>query len=163
MKNTQLDSTQPKPALVIVEKTRTALTSVLFIQTPATSGIWRGVLWQSDDLQRGLAPLEGRRGAEGTRRSRGNDSLCLYLSIYTHSDTHGTCYHLSCVQREQRWRAGDGQCAILAPRAWSSCLNWHYLICLLLYTHMNRLHTQYITVMEKKATETSGLLIRVAE
>lgn len=103
----------PKPSHLIVEQTVAA--SLLFIQTPVTSGIWRSVPQQNGDLQRGQ-PLRGE-GAEGTRQSRGKDSLCLYLSIYTHTDTRMQpviTYH---VHRERAAMASQRWATTLTPWA----------------------------------------------
>lgn len=64
---------------------------MLFNETPATSGIWSSVLWQSLTFRR-ASPLEGLTGQV-------KDSLlCLYLSMAKHTDTR--------VQLCQRWAIG---------------------------------------------------------
>lgn len=53
---------------------------VLFSETPATSGIWSGVLWHSFDLQRGESPW-------GTGEALWALSLSIRADTYGHSGT----------------------------------------------------------------------------
>lgn len=72
---------------MIVEQTSAALTSVLFIQTTVRPVAFGVVSYGRVVTFRGVSP-SGERETRENRRSRGKDPLCLYLSIYTHTDTH---------------------------------------------------------------------------
>lgn len=114
----------------------------------------------------GLAPWGGGEGSQWNKAKQGKglSGLSLFIHLHIYGHTHAIRYHLSCAQREQLWQAGDGQCAILPPQAGAAAstgTTWFPSLCT--HTRLTHTCTQYITVMEKKATETSGLLIRRAK